>query len=75
MKLRFTVPRRAVPRAVVLTVCVALVPLPVMAGETKAPSKAAQTEIAKAPEPRALRAAIEQADLRDLKAPAEQTFE
>jgi hypothetical protein len=51
-------------------VCVALIPLPVSAAESKAPAKAPQTAIAKSSETRTLRAAIENVDLRDLKSPA-----
>ena len=70
MKRRFTVPCRAVPRALVLAVCVALIPLPVAAGESQPPSKPSHTETAKSPESGTLRAAIEKVDLRDLKMPA-----
>jgi hypothetical protein len=51
-------------------VCIALIPLPVSAAESKAPAKAPETAIAKSPETRTLRAAIENVDLRDLKTAA-----
>jgi hypothetical protein len=64
---RFPLSRRALPRAVVLAVCVTLIPLPVSAGESTAPPKATATETPKPPETRTLRAAIEKVDTRDLK--------
>jgi hypothetical protein len=70
VKRRFTVPRHALPRAIIFAVCAALIPLPVTAAESKAPAKTPQTAIAKSSEPKTLRAAIENVDLRDLKAPA-----
>lgn len=68
--LRSPLSRRALPRAVVLAVAVALVPLPVSAGALSTPQKPAKPPAPvavtiKPPQP--LRAAIEKIDARDFK--------
>jgi hypothetical protein len=68
--LRSPLSRRALPRAVVLAVAVALVPLPVSAGAPSTPQKPAKPPAPvavtiKPPQP--LRAAIEKIDARDFK--------
>lgn len=61
--------RRALPRAVVLAVAVAMVPLPAFAGALSTPEKPAQPpQVAGTIKPaQPLRAAIEKTDARDFK--------
>jgi hypothetical protein len=57
-------------RATIFAACVALIPLPASAAGGSPPAKRVAVETARAPEPRPLRAAIEQLDSRDLQTPS-----
>lgn len=63
---RLPLSRRALPRAVILAVSVALIPLPASAGNPAPPTEPTKAPTVVAPEPRPLRAAIEKLDSRDL---------
>jgi hypothetical protein len=63
---RFPLSRRALPRAVTLAVCLALVPLPVSAAGPASGAKPADSSKVSAPESRPIRAAIEKLDAREL---------
>jgi hypothetical protein len=63
---RLPLSRHPLPRAIILAVCVALIPLPVLAGGPAPPTEPATTPRVVAPETRPLRAAIEKLDSRDL---------
>lgn len=66
MTARFPLSRRALPRAVILALCLALVPLPASAGDTVQPRDPSTAPSVGAPEARPIRAAIQKLDSRDL---------
>lgn len=71
MTVRLPLSRHALPRAVILAVCVAMIPLPAAAGDsTTAPSKNPAVDTSMRADARPLQTAIAKVDSRELKGAA-----